>query len=134
MTAREMFRIKYGHPGIFLVLRGVKEFPDVVKVAQKRESSPIQIEDVRVRHSTSQIGRNPRHMHLTEGCVCGSMFNMVARVHMYPAQCNAAAEQQPEGWRMVDPPPCLGGSTHRWVPVDTHSTPVSERDGCGWPM
>ena len=29
-------------------------------------------------------------------------------------------------------PPCLGGSTHRWVPVDTHSTPVPERDGCGW--
>ena len=42
----------------------------------------------------------------------------------------AAAVQQPEGWRIVDPPPCLGGSTHRWVPVDTHSTPVPERDGC----
>ena len=55
------------------------------------------------------------------------MFNMVAR-----AQCNAAAEQQPEGWRIVDPPPCLGGSTHRWVPDDTHSTPVPERGGCGW--
>ena len=67
-------------------------------------------------------------------CVCGSMFNMVARVRTYPAQCNAAAEQQPEGWRIVDPAPCLGGSTHPWVPVDTHSTPVPERDGCGWPM
>ena len=22
--------------------------------------------------------------------------------------------------------------THRWVPIDTHSTPVPERDGCGW--
>ena len=66
--------------------------------------------------------------------VRGSMFHMVARAHMYAAQCNAAAEQQPEGWRIVDPPPCLGGSTHRWVPVDTHSTPVPERDGCGWPM
>ena len=64
----------------------------------------------------------------------GSMFNKVARAHMYTAQCNAAVEQQPEGWRIVDPPPCLGGSTHRWVPVDTHSTPVPERDGCGWPM
>ena len=67
-------------------------------------------------------------------CVCGSMFNMVARAHTYTAQCNAASEQQPEGWRIVDPPPCLGGSTHRWVPVDTHSTPVPERDDCGWPM
>ena len=59
---------------------------------------------------------------------------LVARAHMYPAKCNAAAEQQPEGWRIVDPPPCQGGSTHRWVPVDTHSTPVPERDGCGWPL
>ena len=39
---------------------------------------------------------------------------------------------QRTSWRIVDPPPCLGGSTHRWVPVDTHSTPVPERDGCGW--
>ena len=62
------------------------------------------------------------------------MFNVVARAHTKTAQCNAAAVQQPEGWRIVDPPPCLGGSTHRWVPVDTHSTPVPERDGCGWPM
>ena len=67
------------------------------------------------------------------GCVCGSMFNTVARAQTYPAQCNAASEQQPEGWRIVDPPPCLGGSTHRWVLVDTHSTQVPERDGCGWP-
>ena len=59
---------------------------------------------------------------------------MVARAHTYPAQCNAAAEQQPKGWRIVDPLPCLGGSTHRWVPVDTHSSPVPGRDGCGWPM
>ena len=58
---------------------------------------------------------------------------MVARAHTYPAQCNAASEQQPEGWRIVDPRPCPGGSTHRWVPVDTHSTPVPERDGCRWP-
>ena len=56
--------------------------------------------------------------------VCGSMFNVVARAHTCTAQCR----------RIVDPPPCLGGSTHRWVPVDTHSTPVPERDGCGWPM
>ena len=48
-------------------------------------------------------------------CVCGSMFNMVARAHMFSAQCNAASEQQPEGWRIVDTPPCLGGSAHRWV-------------------
>ena len=63
------------------------------------------------------------------GVFVGSMFNMVARAHMYAAQCNAAAVQQPEGWRIVDPPPCLGGSTHRWVPVDTHSTPVPRK---GW--
>ena len=51
------------------------------------------------------------------------------RTHVYSSvQCSI------RGWRIVDPPPCLGGSTHMWVPVDTHSTPVPERDGCGWPM
>ena len=88
-----------------------------------------------VRHSASRIGRDSRHVYSTEGGVfVRSMFNMVARAHTYTAQCNAASEQQPEGWRIVDPPPCLGGSTHRWVPVNTHSTLVPERDGCGWPM
>ena len=38
---------------------------------------------------------------------------------------------QRASWRIVDPPHCLGGSTHRWVPVDTLSTLVPERDGCG---
>ena len=95
----------------------------------------VQNEGVLVRHSASRIGRNPQTRAFDRGGVfVGSMFNMVARAHMSTAQCNAAAEQQPEGWRIVDPPPCLGGSTHRWVPVDTHSTPVPERDGCGWPM
>ena len=28
-----------------------------------------------MRHSASRIGRNPRHMHSTEGCVCCSTFN-----------------------------------------------------------
>ena len=37
-------------------------------------------------------------------CVCGSIINMVARAHTYTGQCNAASEQQPEGWRIVDPP------------------------------
>ena len=30
-------------------------------------------------------------------------------------------------WRSDDSPPCLGGSSHRWVPVNTHSTPVPLR-------
>ena len=36
-----------------------------------------------MRHSASRIGRDSRHVHSTEGCVCGSMFNMVARAHMH---------------------------------------------------
>ena len=72
-----------------------------------------------------------RHVHSTEGCVCGSMFNMVARAHTCSAQCSAAAVQQPEGWRIVDPAPCWGGSTHRWVPVDTHSN-TGARKGWLW--
>ena len=86
----------------------------------------VQIESVRC--DTVQAKSAEIHSTCTRprGCVCGSMFNMVARAHTCTAQCNAAAVQQPEGWRIVDP--------HRWVPVDTHSTPVPERDGCGWPM
>ena len=30
-------------------------------------------------------------------------------------------------------PPCLGGSSHGWVPVDSHSTPCSRKGGgCWW--
>ena len=42
-----MYRIKCGLPGISLFDVESKEFPDVVKVAQKRASTQIQIEDVR---------------------------------------------------------------------------------------
>ena len=79
------------------------------------------------RYKNSQCGfrslkfRIPVSGFFVSGCsVCGSMFNMVARAHTYTVQCNAAAAvQQPEGWRIVDPLQCLGGSTHWWVPVDT---------------
>ena len=30
---------------------------------------------------------------------------------------------------LVPPPSCLGGGPHGWVPVDTHSTPVSSSTG-----
>ena len=30
-------------------------------------------------------------------------------------------------WRSGDLPPCLGGSSHRWVPVNTRCTPVPLR-------
>ena len=30
-------------------------------------------------------------------------------------------------WRSDGSPSCLGGSSHRWVPVNTHSTPVPLR-------
>ena len=39
---------------------------------------------------------------------------------------------QRASWRSGDPPPCLGGSLHRWVPVNTHSTPVPSRNGKLW--
>ena len=35
-------------------------------------------------------------------------------------------------WRSGDPPPCLGGASHGWVPVNTHSTgAVNEREAVG---
>ena len=54
---------------------------------------------------------------------------MVARAHTQPAQCNAAAEQQPEGWRFV-PDTILPGYwwAPQWVPARTptvHWCPIS---------
>ena len=98
-----------------------------LRIGQRYKNSQCRFRSLKFRIPVSGF--------FVSGCsVCGSMFNMVARAHTYAVQCNAAAVQQPEGWRIVDPLQCLGGSTHRWVPVDTHSTPVPERDDCGWPM
>ena len=33
-------------------------------------------------------------------------------------------------WRSDGSPSCLGGSSHGWVPVITHSTPVPTSKGC----
>ena len=33
-------------------------------------------------------------------------------------------DQHGTSWRSDVPPPCLGGASHRWVPVNTHGTPV----------
>ena len=35
-------------------------------------------------------------------------------------------------WRSDDPPSCLGGSSHWWVPVNTHNTPVPGTPGRLW--
>ena len=42
---------------------------------------------------------------------------------------------QGTSWRSGDPPPCLGGTSHWWVPVNTHSTQYTgaiTTGGCGW--
>ena len=61
------------------------------------------------------------------------MFNMVARVHMYPAQCNAAAEQQPEGWHFV-PDTILPGYqwAPQWVPARTPTVHWVRSAGRPW--
>ena len=52
-------------------------------------------------------------------------------VHKQPH--NAIHARHGTSWRFADPPPCLGGSSHRWVPVNTHSAPVPlRRDAVGW--
>ena len=33
-------------------------------------------------------------------------------------------DQHGTSWRSDVPPPCLGGASHGWVPVNTHGTPV----------
>ena len=79
----------------------------MVKVAQKRESSRIQIEDVRLRHSTSQIGRNPRHVHFVKACPM-----LIARAHMQQSQQlqQQSSSQRVGALSLI--PSCLGVSGH----------------------
>ena len=70
-----------------------------------------------MRHSTSQIGRNPRHEHLTEEVFVKAL---TARMQQL---------QQPEGWRFV-PHTILPGYqwAPQWVPARTptvHRGPIS---------
>ena len=64
------------------------------------------------------------------GCVfVAACSMMIARAHMYPAECSAAAEQQPEGWRFV-PDTILPEYqwAPQWVPAWTptvHWGPIS---------
>ena len=114
-----MCRIECGHPGIFLVDVVSKSFPDVVKIVKKRENSRVQTEVVRC----DTVPAKSAEIHDTRirprGCVAARSM-MVARAHTYPAQCNAAAEQQPEvpGYRWAP----------QWVPARTpmvHWGPIS---------
>ena len=41
---------------------------------------------------------------------------------MYDAPLHT--DQHGTSWRSDVPPPCLGGASHGWVPVNTHGTPV----------
>ena len=44
----------------------------------------------------------------------------------YDTVCDAPRQTDKHGtsWRSDVPPPCLGGASHGWVPVNTHGTPV----------
>ena len=41
-------------------------------------------------------------------------------------------DQHGTSWRSDVPPPCLGGASHGWVPVNTHSTPVPNSVKRSW--
>ena len=72
-------------------------------------------------HSASEIGRNPRHVHLTEGvCLWQHVQYGRTRTHAAVSAVAAAAEQQPEGWRFV-PDTILPGYqwAPQWVPAKT---------------
>ena len=66
-------------------------------------------------------------------CQCMS----IARAHAYSSCISQQLQQQSssqKGWLSDDSPPCLGESSHRWVQVDTHSTPVPlRREAVGGP-
>ena len=48
------------------------------------------------------------------------------------SQPQAQAITQCASWRSDGSPPCLGVSSHGWVPVNTHSTPVPGTPGRLW--
>ena len=78
LTIRDVCRIECGHPGILLVDVESKSFPDVVKVVQKFESTD---QRCTVGHGATQVCRNPRHVHSTEGVFVEARVIMVARAH-----------------------------------------------------
>ena len=51
-----------------------------------------------MRHSVSRIGRNPRHVHSTEGCVCGSTYSEGTSQFQFRAAARGSS--------------CLGNSGH----------------------
>ena len=101
----------------------------MVKVAQKRESSRIQIEDLRCDTVQAKSVEIHGTCILPRVCVCGSMSNVDrTRTHVSSSEV-AAAEQQPEGWRFVTDtilPGCQWAP--QWVPARTptvHWGPIS---------
>ena len=92
----------------------------MVKVAQKRESSQIQIEDVRC----DTVQAKSVEIHFTyicpRECVCESMSNVYRTRTHAAVSAVAVAEQQPEGWRFV-PDTILPGYqwAPQWVPART---------------
>ena len=78
------------------------DFDNQEDVPDQMRTPGISLFDVESKSSQiwSKLRRNVRHVHLTEGCVCGSMIN-VNRTRTHAAisavAAVAAAEQQPEG-------------------------------------
>ena len=66
-----------------------------------------------MRHSASRIGRHPRHVYSTEGCVCGSTFNNGrTRAHVTnTAPASVQSSSQRVGALSLIPS-CLGISGH----------------------
>ena len=83
------------------------------KLRRKRESSQIQIEKCPMRHIASRIGRNPLHVHLTEGCVfVAACSTCIARTHAAVlSSCSSRASSQRVGALSLIPF-CLGTSGH----------------------
>ena len=97
--------------------------PSAQDSTEKTNSRSGQLHECRSRRcdvtGAIQVARTPRDVCSVEG-VCWRL----AHLRPLTRQTQAQAITQCTSWRCDGSPSCLGGSSHGWVPVNTHGTTV----------
>ena len=81
--------------------------------------------------SAIQVALDPRDVCSVEG-VCWETARLTSHMTTAEQDNDTSATTQITSWRCHGPPSCLGGSSHRWVLVNTHSTPMPTTVGRPW--
>ena len=69
------------------------------------------------------VARSPRHTS-TRWRVCSRIETLGQLIDDLTYDHNSTSTAKARAGALMTPPPCMGGVTHGWVPVDTHTTPV----------